>query len=94
MIKHYRLREYPDSVVEVISVSDLASLGEGGFLILRLNSELSEDIANDIVEEIGIKEIPVPVIVSTAEMSVVEVLERADEEKDLALKDNESKCKK
>lgn len=77
MIKRYKLKEYPESV-EVISVTDLAKLGEGGFLIIRLNKELAEDVANDIIEEISIKDIPVPCVVATAEMSVYEVLDKME----------------
>ena len=90
MIKRYRLKEYPQSV-EVISISDLPSLGDNGFLIIRLNKELSEDEANDITEEIGIKEVPVPCVVSTCEMTVYEVLDEIEQMK--ALEDKETKDK-
>ena len=78
MIKKYRLKEFPQQVVQVISVSELSKVvDENGFLLVMMNAVSDEEI-NDFVDVIGAYDIPVPVIVSNNKLDVHEVVENIE----------------
>lgn len=76
MIKRYSVKD-SSKIKEVISIENLDSLGSGGFLVIILNS-LSIDDANDLTEELAIRDVQVPVVVSTFDMTIHEVLDKLE----------------
>lgn len=74
----YKIRNRPE-IVKIIEVPDVRKLGEeGGFLVIQLDTS-DEDVIEDLIEEIGIREIACPVIVISNEVSVHEVIQQEEE---------------
>lgn len=73
MIKRYKIKDSL-KIKEAISIENLKDLGDGGFIVLILNTINPDDVA-DLMEEIDSKDIQVPVIVQTCDTTVAEVVD-------------------
>lgn len=75
MLKRYLIKDQP--ALEIIAVSDLKKLKDADFLLIRVKAG-SEDEINDIIEEVGLLDIPVACIVTTMENTAHEIVEKIE----------------
>ncbi len=76
MLKKYKLKELGNEV-EIIAIDDVSKLVKDGFLIVQLKT-LNPDAVNDMVEAIGLTNLPFPAVVTDASVTVWEVLEEKE----------------